>query len=350
MSNIQSNNTSTGEVNLVELINTLLNGKYIIIAFSLIFTLIGGTYAFLAPQWWSSTAIITSGQYKDTVSFREKITNLYAVLDDPLSINNIFDNEKLLKKYISEFNTYDNKQDFIQSSPLMKAYTKDIDLNNTKNKSIFINSWIKRINATLSSQSNPNTYLLSFQAKTKDNAYDLLTNYVKFINNKVTDDVVSELKSTISHNIQILQAKKISLELTANQKRMNELAITNYAISIAKSADVSKPLPNMNGEQLFNINLGSKALIEKSSILTNMKDLSIFEPQLGIVSMKLNLLREIKLDTKSNFKSIQFIKNVDYPFNRNKPKRLLIIALSIMAGLIIGTAVVLLGTIFKKGK
>ncbi|MCD9490736.1 chain-length determining protein [Photobacterium phosphoreum] len=350
MSNIQRNNTSTGEVNLIELINTLLNGKYIIIAFTLIFTLIGGAYAFLATQWWSSTAMITSGQYQDTVSYRKKITNLYAVLDDPSSINNIFNSEKLLKKYISEFNAYDSKQDFIQSSPLMKAYTKGIDLNNVENKSTFINSWIKKINATLSSQSDPNIYLLSFQAKTKDKAYDLLTDYVKFINNKVTNDVVSELKSTISHNIQILQAKKISLELTANQKRANELAITNYAILIAKSARISNPLPNMNGELLFNIDLGSKALIEKSFILKNMKDLSMFEPELGLISMKLNLLDKIKLDTKSNFKSIRFIKSVDYPFNRNKPKRLLIIALSIMTGLIIGTAVVLLGTLFKKEK
>ncbi|KJG02494.1 LPS O-antigen chain length determinant protein WzzB [Photobacterium angustum] len=349
MSDIQAvNNSSSDEVDLVELVKTLWQGKVTIAICTVVFTVCAIVYALTAQQWWTSKAVITAGQYKNTADIRSQITNLYAVINDSSKINNVLNSNALLNNYITEFNAFDNKKAFIENNEIMKQYADEAKLTD-ENKAQFITSWANRISASQPDKKNqPNIYQLSFEATSSKLAHDLLVAYSGDISNKVRNDLIDELDAKISYHQQILQANKISLEANAKQQLANELIKTNYALDMAKSADVTKPLADMNNSELFQIELGTEALAEKSKVLKKIKDLSVFQPQLGIIQTKLNLLSKVKIDHNLALQSVRYLQNTDYPISRDKPKRTLIAVLGFLLGMMLGVAIVLLKSAFNK--
>ena len=83
MSDIQAaNNSSSDEIDLVELVKTLWQDKVTIALCTIVFTVCAIVYALTAQQWWTSKAVITEGQYQNTADIRSQITNLYAVTNN----------------------------------------------------------------------------------------------------------------------------------------------------------------------------------------------------------------------------------------------------------------------------
>lgn len=349
MSDIQAaNNSSRDEIDLVELVKTLWQGKVTIALCTIVFTVCAIVYALTAQQWWTSKAVITEGQYQNTADIRSQITNLYAVTNDSSKINNILNNHALLNDYITEFNAFDNKKAFIENNEIMKQYANEAQLTGD-NKAQFITDWAQRISASQPDKKNqPKIFQLSFEATSSKLAHDLLVAYSKDISNKVRNELIDELNAKISYHQKILQANKITLEENAKQQLASELIKTNYALDMAKSADVTKPLAEMNNNELFQIQLGTEALAEKSKVLEKIKDLSVFQPKLGIIQTKLELLSKIKLDHNLAVQSVRYLQNADYPISRDKPKRPLIAVLGFLLGMMLGVAIVLLKSAFNK--
>lgn len=349
MSDIQAaNNSSRDEIDLVELVKTLWQGKVIIALCTIVFTVCAIVYALTAQQWWTSKAVITEGQYQNTANIRSQITNLYAVINNPSKINGVLSNDALLNDYITEFNAFDNKKAFIENNEIMKQYANEAQLTDD-NKAQFITDWAQRISASQPDKKNqPEIFQLSFEATSSKLAHDLLVAYSNDISNKVRNDLIDVLDAKISNQKQILQANKITLEANAKQQLANELIKTNYALDMAKSADVTKPLAEMNNNELFQIQLGTEALAEKSKVLEKIKDLSVFQPKLGIIQTKLELLSKIKLDHNLAVQSVRYLQNTDYPISRDKPKRPLIAVLGFLLGMMLGVAIVLLKSAFNK--
>ncbi|WP_318506477.1 LPS O-antigen chain length determinant protein WzzB [Photobacterium leiognathi] len=349
MSDIQAvNNSPSDEIDLVELVKTLWQGKVTIAICTIVFTVCAVIYALTAQQWWTSKAVITAGQYQNTANIRSQVTNLYAVIDDSSKINNVLDSETLLHDYVTEFNAFDNKKAFIENNEIMKQYADKAEVTD-ENKARFITNWAKRISASQPDKKNqPDVYQLSFEATSSELAHNLLVAYSKDISDKVRDELIDALDAKISYSQQILQANQLALEASAKQQLANELIKTNYALDMAKSADVTKPLAEMNNNELFQIQLGTAALAEKSKVLDKIKDLSIFAPKLGIIHTKLELLSQIKLDHNITLQSVRYLQNTDYPISRDKPKRPLIAVLGFLLGIMLGIAIVLLKSAFNK--
>ncbi|MCG3864081.1 MULTISPECIES: Wzz/FepE/Etk N-terminal domain-containing protein [unclassified Photobacterium] len=347
MSNIQAvNNSSSDGIDFVELVKTLWQGKVTVVVCTAVFTICAIVYALTAQQWWTSKAIITAGQYQNTSNIRNQITNLYAVINDSSKINKVLSSDALLNDYITEFNAFDNKKAFIESNEIMKQYAHEAKITD-ENKTQFITNWVKKISADLFIKNQPGVYQLSFEATSPKSAYELLTVYSEYISNKVRDNLIKEIDAKISYNKQVLEANKRAFYARAKQKLDNELIKTKYALDMAKSADVIKPLSEMNANEMFQIQLGTDALTEKSQLLEKVKDLSIFEPQLGIIDSQLELLSKIKLDSNIKVQSVRYLQNTDYPYSRDEPKRGLIVLLSFIIGLTLGSFIVIIKNTIK---
>ncbi|WP_181318857.1 Wzz/FepE/Etk N-terminal domain-containing protein [Photobacterium kishitanii] len=339
------------EVNLIDLVRFLWRGKVIIITSTVIFMICAILYAVFVQQWWTSTAVITKGQYQDTAELREKITNLYAVANDPLALKNLddfFDESNFLEQYVLEFNAFTNKKKFIDNNDLIKDYWAKNDISSNGQKLIFVNQWAKNISAELDSKKEKDRYKLKFQAISSNLSHDLLVSYSTFIASQVRSEVINGLRAKIEHNVQLLKAKKLALEESAKSKIYLETLITGYAFDIASTAKADKPMSNMSNNQLFPIDIGANGLKEKEKILRNIKDLSIFEPELSDVKIDLSLLEGVKIDSDVIFNPIRFLKNADYPIIRDKPKRTLIVLVATLFGFIFGVLVVALLNIFRK--
>lgn len=348
MSNIQAvNNSSNDEVDFVELVKTLWQGKVTIVVCAVVFTVCAIIYALTAQQWWTSDAIVSKGQYKDTDNIRSQVINLYSVID-VTKVNDIFESGHLLNEYITEFNAFDNKKAFIEQNAIMKQYAKEADVNK-EGKGRFIVSWAKKINASLvDEKQRPNVYELSFEATSSESAHDLLKAYSSFISNQVRNEAFSVIESRITNNKKLLLAEKVSLELRAKEKQKELLSKTDYALDIARSAKVIKPLADVNVTGVFPIQLGTEGLKEQSNILKKMKDLSFFEPRLTQIQIKLDLLSKIHLDKDVAMQSVRYLKNIDYPISRDKPNRKSVVLIGLLIGLFLGCLVVLARSLLRK--
>ncbi|WP_318447955.1 LPS O-antigen chain length determinant protein WzzB [Photobacterium leiognathi] len=349
MSNIQAaNNASNDEIDLVELVKTLWQGKVTIAVCTIVFTVCAIIYALTAQQWWTSKALITVGQYQNTTNIRSQLTNLYAVIDNSAKINTIVNSKSLFDNYITEFNAFDNKKAFIENNEIMKQYADKAEVTD-EDKARFITNWAKRISASQPDKKNqPDVYQVSFEATSSKLAHDLLVAYSKDISNKVRDELIDALDAKISYSQKILQANKLALEASAKQQLANELIKTNYALDMAKSADVTKPLAEMNNNELFQIQLGTEALAEKSKVLDKIKDLSIFEPRLGTIQTKLEFLSHVKLDHSIALQSVRYLQQPDYPVVRDKPKRSIIVLSGLVLGVMLGFLIVLIRSLYIK--
>ncbi|MBY3790631.1 chain-length determining protein [Photobacterium carnosum] len=348
------------EIDLVQLMKTLWLGKKIIISSIILFLVIATTYALTAQQWWTSSAIVTTGQYRDIAALRQQVANFYVVSnnqdkdknrvndkenDNVGELNKLLNNDALLNQYIIEFNAFNNKRDFILSNPIMKEYA---NIANEKNDSSFVNQWVTKIQASLTNKKEKGVYTLSYQATDSELSHKLLLYYTQFIDNKVQKDVFGGLAAVIKNQTLILKSQLLSLEIQAKELKQQELVKTEYALKIANSAKANKPMPQMNNNQLFSIDLGSEGLSEKSKILKQMTDLSLFEPSILITRTNLGLLSKIKLDKGIKFESISYLQNIGYPITRDKPKRALIIILGSLLGCMLGVAIVLLKSALGK--
>ncbi|HIF9178898.1 TPA: LPS O-antigen chain length determinant protein WzzB [Photobacterium damselae] len=356
--------TNSDEIYLVQLCKILWHGKVLVIVCSVLFTLIGVAYALLAQQWWTSTATITQGQYQDTAKIRNQLTNVYAVLDTTnetesnqqdslktnqalVQINQMLSTSDLLQSFVTEFNAFNNKKAFFASNSIMQQYVKEAKVETRQQKLRLIDEWAAKIFAILQDKKVPGVYNLTFQAKTAEQSHDLLQAYIQFINEKVNQKVMMGLNSTLTHNKQMLTAQLIALQNQAMQQIAIETKKTEYALNIAKAADANQPMAQMDSNGLFSIDLGTKGLAEQVALLKNTKDLSLFEPKISTIKVKLELLNQVNLTTKTSFESVRYLQNADYPVGRDKPKRALIVVLAFLLGAMCGIAIVLLRSAFN---
>ena len=356
MNDIQiANHRNDDEIDLAQLMKTLWLGKKTIIGSIFLFTIIAITYALAAQQWWTSSAIVTTGQYSNIASLRQQVANFYVVSNNNnnkdtdqhniTEINKLLNSNEMLRQYIMEFNAFNNKKSFILSNPIMKEYANGA---NKKNEMPFVNNWAKKIQASLTDKKENGVYTLSYQATDSELSHQLLLSYSQFIDKKVKKDVFDGLAAVIRNQTLIFKSQLLSLEIQAKELKQQELVKTDYALKIANSAKANKPMPQMNNNQLFSIDLGSEGLSEKSKILKQMTDLSLFEPSIIMIRSNLDILSTIKLNSNTKFEPISYLQNIGYPITRDKPKRALIVILGFLLGGMFGVSIVLLKSVFGK--
>ncbi|WP_419237973.1 Wzz/FepE/Etk N-terminal domain-containing protein [Photobacterium leiognathi subsp. mandapamensis] len=348
MSDNQFRNGSASAIDgitFLQFTRVLWQEKLIIFLCATVFITSSIVYVLTAQQWWTSDAVVTTSQYQNTADIRSELTNLYVASGDKSKIDDIFSGKEMLSQFITEFNSFDRKKEFIEQSKIMKNYTLDYE-NDGKGK--FIYDWANKISAIQADRTQLDVYKLSFEATTPKLSQELLSSYSEFISGIVRNDIIYSLTAKVSHIQQMLNARKESLEAEAKLKLSLELSKTNYALDIAKSANALKPIPNMNDKEIFNINLGSEALSEKSKVLNKMTDLSVFEPSLSKVTVMLNLLSKFKLDKNESIQSVRYLQKPSLPLNRDKPQRSLIVFLSALFGIIVGIGVALFKYSSKK--
>ena len=96
-----------------------------------------------------------------------------------------------------------------------------------------------------------------------------------------------------------------------------------YGLDIAKAADVNQPI-QINNNEIFSIDLGTKALTAKIKALESVKNLNVVEPRLQQINAKISMLEKLDIDRSIHFKTFRFLDDVEKPLYRDKPKRVLI--------------------------
>lgn len=339
------------QADIFKILGVLWSRKLVIILFTVAIGFFGGLYAYFAQPWWTSNATVTTVRPYDFSSIKKAIVNYYVVSkSEHTSINQLndaFDREKIFRLFLNEFNSYNNKITFLKSSSTIEADMKANKIETDEAKARFYNGWVEKIQSSLLDEKRKDIYQLSFQSKTKQSSVSLLSDYINFISERVSNDVFKNISSKINDKKEVLAVELSQLEEQAKNKRLNSLKFTKYSYDIAKAADVSKPIPLLSDGSPFSIEIGSKGLAEKERLLKNMDSLDLFDPRIQTVKNDISLLDNIKLSDVNHVLPFTYLKSVSQPLGKDKPKRGLIVLVSMFLGMVLGSVFVLGNALIK---
>ncbi|NNN49142.1 Wzz/FepE/Etk N-terminal domain-containing protein [Vibrio sp. 2-2(8)] len=355
----QSNND---EIDLRELFSVLWQGKRTILLCTVLFAVAAVIYALTAQQWWSAKATVTQPELSQIVTFQQQVKQYQPLFDlyqedgtivVSEELNELINPTTIFQRFVRAFNANDNKKRFMQTNPTFLAIKqqqlKTYENNETDDaQASFYQEWYGKITAQKVGEKQADDFHLSFQSVDKASSLMLLNAYIDFINQQLNQQLTNDLDSklTVKHNQ--LSQQYWSLQQQTQLRLQVELARVQNALVIAKAANISEPVQNLNEEKLFAISIGSKALQAKVVALKSITNLSVFEPSLALLQAQIQQVELLGKVKPAQVQGYAYLEQPEAPISRDKPKRALIAVLGTLLGGMLGVAIVLVRFAFRK--
>ncbi|EPZ4991045.1 LPS O-antigen chain length determinant protein WzzB [Vibrio cholerae] len=351
------------EIDLKELFSALWQGKWLIIMTTLLFSVAAIGYALTSQEWWSAKATVSQPQLQGIASYQQAVKRyqpLFDVYQEDGSIivsealDLLIDPEVIFKRFIQEFNANGTKRRFMQTNPTFLTL-QELMMEQNNDPEVMqklYEEWFERIQASAVDKKANDIFTLSFQSVDKASSLTLLNDYIQFVNQTLNQQLNANLISILTAKYGELAQQEKNLLQQAQLRLHVELERTQYALNIAEAADIKQPVQNLGEQELFAINIGSRALKAKVDALKSIKDLSVFEPRLAILQSKLSQfdLETLSAETKWSVNGFYYLDQPEQPLTRDKPKRALIVVLGALLGGMLGMAIVLVRFAFRSGE
>ena len=366
MENQQKSQTSD-EIDLMELLTLLWQKKVTIIATTFICVVIAAIYAFTAKQQWTSKAEVIA---PTTVSLNNylNIRREYArILGSDFDVNSL--SNSLFSKFNQLMYSLDERENFLSQSEVYKLESAGKDEEQQRvilNKLVRENITITKPDEKKDSKALWGGVQVSFSAETPALAQDTLKAFITKISQESLDYNFKSFLISYNEKLTDLRFGLNQIKQNADVQRNIRLENLNRALDTAKRADI-KDYSKISGEvenNLLNIIrtdtsiplsesplsdnpylfiLGEKYIsaqisaIKQNDIIYPPKYYQIQEQitQLEALAQK---FKEGKLETNA----YTYLSSPDYPVVKDAPKRLIIILISIVLGLFLGTIFVLI--------
>ena len=364
------------EIDLIELIRVLWKKKLWIILSALVGMAISAGYAFTAKEQWTSTTIVVAPRSTDLGNLLLVRAEYARIIgDSEFSAGGLSDS--LYGQFKHFLLSSDLKREFLSQSTLVKEYTKEMT---EEQRSNYIENAI--LNYLVVHEVDPNKkdlkaldkigLKITFSAETPKLAQAVLTDYVNFVNLHILNQTNKEFKLGFDLRLDGLRFSKKQIEESLTEAKKVQVENLTNALGIAKKAgitDFSKgnsknlSIPEyMLGEGRLSISdskladgtylfmLGEKYLQAQLDIAKNTEivypvDYYSTERQL----VKLTEL-ESRLDDIGEVKSYYYLSSPDYPMIKDKPKKLLILVVGFLIGLILSSFIILLSSLIQSTK
>ncbi|ENO7842178.1 LPS O-antigen chain length determinant protein WzzB [Vibrio cholerae] len=351
------------EIDLKELFSALWQGKWLIIMTTLLFSVAAIGYVLTAQEWWSAKATVSQPQLQNVTAYQQAVKRYQPLFDVyqedgtiivSNTLDSLIDPKLIFQQFIQTFNANGTKRRFMQTNPtFLTLHLQKQMLEQTNDPEVMqklYEEWFERIQASAVDKKANDIFTLSFQSVDKTSSLALLNDYIQFVNQTLNQQLNDDLISTLAAKYGELTQQEKNLLQQAQLRLHVELERTQYALNIAEAADIKQPVQNLGEQEIFAINIGSRALKAKVDALKSIKDLSVFEPRLAILQSKLSQfdLEALSAEAKWSVNGFYYLDQPEQPLTRDKPKRALIVVLGALLGGMLGVAIVLVRFAFRK--
>ena len=372
MSNIYSQKINeTDGVDLIELIRILWTKKLWIIISAFIFMAISAGYAFTAKEQWTSKSVVIAPKVAnlgDYLSFRSEYASILDIKD--------FSQDKVAETVFNDFKialfSRSLKEAFFSQSKWFDTYAANNANSEEAKQKLLSNLVDKNLIVTVPDpKKDPNSIgvNVSFAAETPKEAQDVLLDYIQFVNQWVLAENKKDFLANINLVLSGLEVQKNKIERDTETVRQIQLENLTTALDIAKSAgikDYSKSLSGnvsvpevllgdakvpfsdsklSDGSYLFM--LGEKYLQAQVDTLKNAP--LVYPLNYYNIEKQANLLNllEKKVEKEGAVRGYYYLSEPDYPVQRDWPKRLILLILGFVFGMVFSSLVILAKEVFS---
>ena len=330
------------EIDLIELFRTLWKQKAKIALVTAVTTLAAGIYAFTAEEVWTSKAVFDAPKLEEIDSYYEFTQQLRRTLQKPTIGAITLIPDQITKEVFTEFqkqtNSIDLRREFWSQSDYYHDLVKDIKLEKDKEKKL--DDLIeKNITVVPIDEQKIKFPSVSLSVNDATTAKELLIQYVDKLNAKVWRSKSAELKTILKEEVAELENEKKLLEFRAETDRKKAIEIIGKAKNVAEKANIKElNLTAMQGNANVNSGdmlffLGTKALDAQIDNLVN-KPVTMPTRYYEVERMltELKKLPEFKVDIKS----YRYFQVPNEPLTKDRPKRVLLLAVGFFLGIMLG--------------
>lgn len=372
MSNIYSQKINeTDGVDLIELIRILWTKKLWIIISAFIFMAISAGYAFTAKEQWTSKSVVIAPKVAnlgDYLSFRSEYASILDIKD--------FSQDKVAETVFNDFKTAlfsrSLKEAFFSQSKWFDTYAANNANSEEAKQKLLSNLVDKNLIVTVPDpKKDPNSIgvNVSFAAETPKEAQDVLLDYIQFVNQRVLAENKKDFLANINLVLSGFEVQKNKIERDIETVRQIQLENLTTALDIAKSAgikDYSKSLSGnvsvpevllgdakvpfsdsklSDGSYLFM--LGEKYLQAQVDTLKNAP--LVYPLNYYNIEKQANLLNvlEKKVEKEGAVRGYYYLSEPDYPVQRDWPKRLILLIVGFIFGVVLSSLIILAREVFS---
>ncbi|CDG20146.1 Ferric enterobactin transport protein [Xenorhabdus poinarii G6] len=332
------------EIDLFELFSVLFKSKYLVIAVSFVFAVIGFGASSLLPQKWTSTAAVVKPGLEEFQPLKDALTGLQVLNLEPKVTE-----DTLYHRFVENYNSRVLREEYLVSTDYFRTFLakhQDQSHSEQERRKLIEQVVNNNIAAALPKKDDDiDEVKLSFSANNAEDAYNLLSGYIKFVSSVVREQVKDELNDMVRQKL-AYSKKLYALDLARidNMRRV-DIERLKYAISIANSAGVKKPISNggsmIKDDPDYSIALGSDALQRKLQITEEITDPVTIDADLRNRQLYIKSLENVSID-KVDFEPFRYMQEPYEPTSKDSPKRLLILIGAGFIGFILSIMYVLL--------
>lgn len=301
------------EIDLLDIIAQLWQGKKIIIAVVIVFMVVAAGYLAVAKENWTSRTIVSSPSSGMIANYNASLSALYT--QSPLDKPSLPD---LQQQFFGRFTA--------SMSALSGALLNQEEPQVLK---------IDQVNKGSNDQ-----FTIAFTANTAKDAQAQLAKYIDQVNARIVDGYAADLRRTVGVKTRELTSSVEAQKQVAIDKQQQRLNAIKQALKIAEAADVKSSALNqaefMSDDTLYL--LGTSAL--QSMIQNESTRPLVFEQAYYDTQSALLEVTHLKIDL-AHLQSYRYISEPDLPIRRDSPKKTLVMLLAIILGGVVGSAVVI---------
>ena len=285
----------TNEIDISLFLKILWNSKKLILSSMIILLCLSLLYSKLSPRYWLNNMNI----YSSNIIYPIEI----------LDVNNInisYSKDDITQLYLESFNDVNNKKKFINDNKKIA----DIDL-------------IDRVIISKDAKDNTDAvYQVSYKSKNKMINDVELVKYTKFVETIVLNKIRGNVNIKKNEILKKLNNDLTFANILAKENRNTEINKNKYALEVAKSASIEKPI--FDNIDNYNIPISQGVLVLESNLkmLTNAQDLSVFNLNINMIKSKVAFIKqnvfnvnEINIISNSEFNFTSELKTTNYRSN-----------------------------------
>lgn len=301
------------EPDLLDLISQLWGGKKVILITMIVVMALAIIYLTFAKEKWTSEAIISQPSAGQVATYNSALSVLYTQnIEDKIVLPDL------------------QRQIFARISA--SAYALSGTLRNLEEPLDL------KVNQATKGKDDPLS--ITFTGQTAKAAHDQLLHYITLLNKNVADDFAIDMRDNIQVKMNGIKASLSAQEKIAQDKKEHRIDVIKQAIKIAEAAKISSTQLSqaeyLSDDTLYL--LGSAAL---TSMIANenTKPLQLndyyYDSQRTLLA-----LTNLRIDF-SKLQNFQYIKMPDVPLYKDSPRKILVLALAIIIGGVLGSCIVI---------
>ena len=338
------------EISLIDLYLVLVNGKKILFATMIIVVLAAVVYLLLATKVYQVTAMLLEPTADQLVLTNTNVIN--PNIDEKQS-KSLFVPKEIFEQYKVELKSNETWNLFVEAHPTFFGKSKktpDLEIVSEHNPLIIAED-----------KEYPGPHILvEYDSNDKDQASDVITQYLAFARLQFIESLINQHKQKIEEKIAVLEFKIKSSRAQAKIKREDEIARLENDYAIAKKLNIkeNRMLAVQDKSSLTvvasNMDIprymrGTRVLAAELEALINRASDDAFIEGLRDWQQEVSRLKQIKF-TPEQFRPFTLDGAVNKPNSPDKPKKTLVLALSIVLGLFLGVFAVFFFEFAKKAR